>query len=51
VIRLNKRLALVTVHHATEKRAKDAAREGGRGTPVKHTKMKKAEVIIIMVQG
>ena len=28
----------VTVKHATEKRAKDAAREGGKGTPVKHTK-------------
>lgn len=30
-----------TVKHATEKNAKGAAREGGKGTPVKHTKDKK----------
>jgi len=27
-----------TVRHASEKRAKDAARQGGKGSPVKHTK-------------
>lgn len=30
-----------TVKHATKKEAKDAARQGGKGTPVKHTKDKK----------
>jgi RHS repeat-associated protein len=30
-----------TVKHATQKSAKDAARQGGKGTPVKHTKDKK----------
>ncbi|TKC05249.1 DUF6443 domain-containing protein [Pedobacter frigoris] len=27
-----------TVHHSSQKQAKDAARQGGKGTPVKHTK-------------